>query len=114
MTLAPDAGGGDGGRQVGRALEGLDRLLDHRSRLAICVLLAREGELSFSHFKSVLDESDGNLGAHLRRLEDAGHIALRKGFVGRKPQSSWRLTNAGRQRLAAHLEGLRALIDDPG
>ena len=72
--------------------------------------LAREASLSFSRFKDLLDETDGNLGAHLRRLEDRGYIAVAKGFLGRKPQTRYSLTDQGRQHLTAHLNALQALL----
>lgn len=95
----------------GERLAGLDRLLEHRSRLAICVLLSREPSISFSRFKALLEESDGNLGAQLRKLEDADVIAVDKGFVARKPQSLYSLTAAGRRRLEAHLKALQSVIE---
>ncbi len=52
-------------------LAALDTLLDHRVRLAICVLLSRYDRLSFSRLKELTGETDGSLGAHLRKLEDA-------------------------------------------
>ena len=53
-------------------------LLEHRVRLAICVLLSRHEAISFSRLKQVLEENDGSLGAHLRKLENAGYVGLRK------------------------------------
>jgi len=91
-------------------LAGLDRLLEHRSRLAICVLLSREAEISFSRFKILLGETDGNLGAQLRKLEDNGYIAVNKEFVDRKPLSVYSLTPQGRDRLTAHLDALETMI----
>ena len=95
---------------AGLALEGLDKLLEHRARLGICVLLAREDVLSFSRLKALLSETDGSLGAHLKRLEDAGHIKVRKEFRDRKPVSWYRLTAGGRRTLEAHLVALDRLI----
>ncbi|MFQ5347820.1 MAG: winged helix-turn-helix domain-containing protein [Rhodothalassiaceae bacterium] len=95
---------------IGGRIADLDRLLEHRTRLAVCVLLSREPELSFSRFRALLDETDGNLGAQLRRLEDAGYVSIEKTFVGRKPQTLYRLTERGRQRLASHLDALEVLI----
>ncbi|GAB4576495.1 MAG: transcriptional regulator [Rhodothalassiaceae bacterium] len=89
---------------------GLDRLFEHRVRFAIAVLLARETTLSFARFKDLLGESDGNLGAQLRKLEDEGAVAVEKRFVGRKPQSLYRLTEEGAKRLSAHLDALDRLI----
>jgi len=96
---------------LGARLAGLDRLLEHRTRLAVCVLLSREPSISFSRFKALLEETDGNLGAQLRKLETEGVIAVEKGFVARKPQSLYRLTASGRNRLEAHLAALEGLIE---
>lgn len=93
------------------ALDGLDPVLEHRSRLAIGVLLARNGEISFSRFKQQLDLTDGNLGAQLRKLEDAGYLALRRDFVERKPVTWYSLTTEGRKALKRHLRALQDVID---
>ena len=96
------------------ALDGLDPALEHRTRLAIAVLLARHGEISFSRFKEQLQLTDGNLGAQLRRLEDAGHLALRRDFVERRPVTWYSLTPPGRKALGRHLRALQAVIDVAG
>jgi DNA-binding PadR family transcriptional regulator len=97
--------------RIGPDLSGLDDLLQHRARLTVAVLLSRHDQLSFSRLKHLLDETDGSLGAHLRRLEDGGYVAVRKEFQERKPVSWYRLTGKGRRALTAHLEGLGRLID---
>ena len=94
-----------------KELDGLDPALEHRVRLAIAVLLARHGEISFARFKQQLALTDGNLGAQLRKLEDVGYLALRRDFVERKPVTWYRLNDAGRQALDAHLRALRSVID---
>jgi DNA-binding transcriptional ArsR family regulator len=94
-----------------KALEGLDAAFEHRARLAIAVLLARYGEVSFARFKQQLELTDGNLGAQLRRLEDAGYLVLRRDFVDRKPVTWYALSAPGRTALDAHLAALRAMID---
>jgi len=93
-----------------KALDGLDTALEHRVRLAISVLLAHHGEISFARFKEQLQLTDGNLGAQLRRLEDDGYVALRRDFVERKPVTWYRLTAAGRKALEKHLRALQAVI----
>ena len=92
------------------ALGDLDKLLEHRVRLGICVLLARQDTLSFSRFKALLSETDGSLGAHLKRLEDAGRITVNKEFLNRKPVSWYALTASGRRALETHLGALGKLI----
>jgi DNA-binding MarR family transcriptional regulator len=92
------------------APRGLDDLLQHRARLAAAVLLSRHGPLSFSRLKELLDETDGSLGAHLRKLEDAGYLGIRKEFRDRRPVTWYRLTPKGKQVLVAHLAALGRLI----
>ena len=93
-----------------KALEGLDPALEHRTRLAIAVLLARHGEISFSQFKEQLDLTDGSLGAQLRKLEDAEYLKLRRDFVERRPVTWYSLTPAGRKALDRHMRALQAVI----
>lgn len=93
-----------------KALEGFDAALEHRVRLAISVLLARHGEISFSRFKEQLGLTDGNLGAQLRRLEDEGYVALRRDFVERKPVTWYKLSAKGRKALDKHLQALQGMI----
>jgi DNA-binding MarR family transcriptional regulator len=95
-------------------LAALDDLLQHRARITVAVLLSRHDQLSFSRLKELLAETDGSLGAHLRRLEDAGYLSVRKEFQHRRPVSWYRLTPKGRRALASHLEGLSRLIKHAG
>lgn len=91
-------------------LNGFDRLLEHRVRLAICVLLSRNDSISFRRFKDLLEETDGNLGANLRRLEDESYIEVTKEFADRKPVSWYRLTKVGREALDRHVKSLTELL----
>lgn len=88
----------------------LDDLLQHRSRLGAAVLLARHEQLSFSRLKTLLDETDGNLGAQMRKLEEAGYVAVRKEFQDRRPVTWYGLTAKGRRALSQHLLNLEQLI----
>ena len=90
--------------------DALDKLLEHRLRLAICVLLAREDQLSFTRLKQLTGETDGNLGANLRKLEDAGYLRVRKTHAQRRPVTWYALQSRGRRALAGHLDALTAVI----
>lgn len=91
-------------------LGALDKLLEHRVRLAITVLLSRYDRLSFSRLKELTGETDGSLGAHLRRLEEERYVRVRKEFVDRKPVTWYALAARGRTSLASHLEALQEII----
>jgi len=99
----------DGGCWNG--LEGFQKILGHRCRLGACALLARSDELSFSRLKELLGESDGNLGAHLRKLEDEGYVTIRKEYMNRRPITWYRLTEKGRRSLEVHLAAMHGLLD---
>lgn len=97
----------------GAAPDGLDRLdplLQHRSRLGAMVLLSRSEAMSFSRLKAMLDETDGNLGAQLKKLEDAGYLGVKKEFVDRKPVTWYALSDDGRKALKRHLAAMESLI----
>lgn len=91
-------------------LDRLDPLLQHRSRLGACVLLSNADAMSFSRLRKLLDETDGNLGAQLRKLEDQGYLAATKQFVDRKPVTWYSLTRTGRAKLRVHLSAMETLI----
>ena len=92
-------------------LAALNGLLEHRVRLAICVLLSAHDALTFTRLKHALEETDGSLGAHLRKLEDAEYVSAKKAFRSRRPVTWYHLTEIGRSRLKRQIDGLTRLID---
>jgi DNA-binding transcriptional ArsR family regulator len=88
----------------------LDDVIHGKVRLAIMAFLSGAGAASFSALKSATGTSDGNLSIHLRKLEDAGHVCIEKGFDGRKPLTIVRLSDGGRQAWIAYLDQLRQLL----
>ena len=100
----PDVGGLD-------ELGSLGGLLEHRVRLAICVLLSKHNAMSFSRLKQVLEENDGSLGTHLRKLEDAGYLAIEKSYRDRRPVTWYELTDSGRRQLKLYVANLMRLIE---
>jgi len=87
----------------------IDEVLHSRVRLAIVAFLAGAGTADFAAVRNATRTTDGNASVHLRKLEDSGYVAVEKRFVARKPQTLYRLTEAGRRALVdyvAHLERL--------
>ena len=101
-----------GGRagDAGQAAHDLDRLIHERLRLGIVSALATRESLSFNDLKAALKSTDGNLSVHARRLEEAGYVACHKGFEGRLPRTTYRLTPVGRRALERYLAHMEALI----
>lgn len=73
------------------------------------VLMVNE-EVDFPTLKSLLELTDGNLSSHASALEKRTYISISKEFVGRKPKTTYRITEEGRKAFEAHLNALEALI----
>jgi DNA-binding HxlR family transcriptional regulator len=73
----------------------MDPVICARPRLAILALLMTVDWADFSHLKKTIGITDGTLGVHLRRLEDAGYITIEKVFIDRKPRTRCALTERG-------------------
>ena len=78
--------------------------------MAALVSLKDETQLEFTYLRDLLDVTDGNLGAHLRRLEDAGYVRLTKTFVARKPRTFAAVTALGRSAFEGHIAALEAIM----
>ncbi|SFZ91498.1 transcriptional regulator [Chryseobacterium limigenitum] len=66
--------------------------------------------VDFSEMKSLLEITDGNLASHSNALEKAAYIEVKKEFVGKKPKTSYRVTQSGREAFTEHLNMLEKLI----
>ncbi|MEJ2247814.1 MAG: transcriptional regulator [Acidobacteriota bacterium] len=91
----------------------LDPLIHERLRLGILSALVVQEELTFTELRDLLGTTDGNLSVQARRLELAGYLICNKKFEGRKPKSTYRLSQAGRIALEEYLEILSNLIPNP-
>jgi len=87
-----------------------DRLIYERVRLGVMSALAVREEMSFNELKTLFDISDGNLGAHARKLEDAGYLTCTKSFEDRRPRTVYRITPQGRAALNRYLDHVEAVI----
>ena len=76
---------------------------------AIVAYLSAVERALFSELRDKVGATDGNLSAHLRKLEDAGYVRVDKSFVGRKPQTRLALTDTGRKAWQAWLSQIELL-----
>ena len=88
----------------------LDPVVHGRLRLALLSLLSAVEEAEFTWLRAKTQATDGNLGAQLLKLEQAGYVAVEKKFVLRKPQTVYRITERGRQALTNYVRALRKLL----
>ncbi|WP_156320282.1 transcriptional regulator [Brevundimonas sp. AAP58] len=92
----------------------IDEVIHGRMRLGIMVYLADVETADFTELKTVLEATQGNLSVHLKKLEEAGYVAIDKSFKDNKPLTRITLTGEGRSAFAAYLEALGRLIGDKG
>ena len=90
----------------------LDEIIHQKVRLAIVSALAARDEMSFGELKELTGATDGNLSVHLRVLEDADYLNMSKGFIGRRPRTSYCLAETGRNAFKAYLATLAKLVGD--
>ena len=91
----------------------LDNIIHQPARLQIMsalVTLDKGEELDFVYLRKLLDLTDGNLGAHLAKLEEAGYVKVKKTFVARKPRTFIIATGKGRDAFEEHIGALRQII----
>src|SRR5437870_13787600 len=94
-----------------RLFADLDSVLHERGRLGIASVLAAVDSLTFTELRDSLEMTDGNLSVHLQKLEDKGYVTIDKKFVGRRPQTTCRLTKAGKQAFTRYLNHLQAIVE---
>ncbi|MFN8210839.1 MAG: transcriptional regulator [Bacteroidales bacterium] len=91
-------------------IAGLNKIFDSRIRLGIMSVLIVNEHYDFNSLKEALDVTDGNLASHLKALEEKNMIRVNKQFIGRKPNTSYSITEEGRQAFRDHLRNLEELI----
>ena len=72
--------------------------------------LAVNDKVDFNSLKEFLDLTDGNLASHIKALEKEEFIGVKKSFVGKKPNTKYFMTKAGKLAFNVHLEALEKLI----
>jgi DNA-binding MarR family transcriptional regulator len=88
----------------------LNKEFESRVRLGIMSVLMVNDWVDFSEMKSLLEITDGNMASHSNALEKANYIEVKKEFVGKKPKTSYRVTQNGRIAFTEHLNALEKLI----
>jgi DNA-binding PadR family transcriptional regulator len=88
----------------------LNPVIHGKVRLALLSLLVGVDEAEFTWLRAKTGSTDGNLGAQLLKLEEAGYVSMDKRFVLRKPQTVYRITELGRQALTEYVQALKQLL----
>ena len=90
-------------------LASLDKLVHEPARLAILTALSACSSADFLFLQRLTGLTTGNLSTHLTKLEEAGLIAIEKGYVGKKPNTRVSLTDVGGAAIERHWKTLESL-----
>lgn len=91
-------------------IEDINKVFDHRIRLGIMSALMVNESVDFVRLKELLQTSDGNLASHIKALENAEYVLYSKQFIGKKPNTTYRISEQGRTAFELHLKALEELI----
>lgn len=91
-------------------IENLNKVFDSRIRLGIMSSLMVNEDLNFNQLKEIIGVTDGNLASHLKTLEENEYIKVQKGFIGRKTNTTYAVTQTGEKAFKQHLDGLEQMI----
>ncbi|MFA6978233.1 MAG: transcriptional regulator [Ignavibacteriaceae bacterium] len=90
--------------------QNLDDIIHSRIRLAIMSVLITLEEAEFNFLKEKVNATDGNLSVHLKKLEEANYISVKKEFIDRKPKTVYSLTKTGIKAFELYVAQLEKLI----
>lgn len=93
-----------------KILANFNKLLENRIRLGLMSVLVVNDSADYNELKELLDVTDGNLASHIKVLESNNYIISRKQFVGRKPNTSYKITKEGREAFNNHLNSIESLL----
>ncbi|MBL4705893.1 MAG: transcriptional regulator [Flavobacteriales bacterium] len=88
----------------------LNKAFDSRVRLGVMSILLVNEWVKYGELKERLSLTDGNLASHISALDKLKYVEIHKEFVGKRPQTTYRVTKAGRMAFEEHLDGLESLL----
>jgi DNA-binding HxlR family transcriptional regulator len=91
-------------------LENFNKAFESKARLGIMSVLMVNDFATFNRLKELLGLTDGNLATHLRALEDAKFVLVKKEFIGRKPSTAYSVSDIGKTAFHEHLNALEIFL----
>lgn len=92
------------------SLDNINKAFESKVRLGIMSVLMVNESVDFVSLKSLLNLSDNNLASHTRSLEELGYLLIEKKFVGRKPNTTFSITEKGREAFTQHINALESFL----
>lgn len=90
--------------------DNFNKAFESKARLGIMSVLMVNDLVDFSTLKDLLQLTDGNLASHIRALEDLQYVTVNKQFVGRKPNTTYSVSELGKKAFNDHLNALENFL----
>lgn len=91
-------------------ISGLNKEFESRVRLGMMSVLMVNEWVDFTEMKNLLQVTDGNLASHSTALEKNKYIEIKKEFVGKKPRTSYKITDIGKLAFQEHVNFLEKMM----
>jgi len=91
-------------------IDKLNKAFDNRIRLGIMSVLMVNEDVNFNFLKEMLSITDGNLASHLKPLEEQKYIKIKKGFLGKKTNTTYSMTKIGDKAFREHIAALEEML----
>lgn len=90
----------------------MNKAFDSRVRIAIMAILLHESWVDFIEMKERLGLTDGNLASHIAALEKKQYIEVKKQFISKRPNTSYKMTERGKESFRAYIQALKQLLSN--
>jgi len=88
----------------------IDDVIHSRIRTTVMAVLVSVEEAEFNYLKEKVNATDGNLSVHLKKLEEAGYVSVKKVFIERKPVSKYKITSKGFKAFENYIKKFENII----
>ena len=93
-----------------KGFDQLNKAFESRVRLGLMSILSVNNWVSYKEIKDLLEVTDGNLASHIQSLEKINNLEIKKQFIGKKPLTTYKVTEIGKKAFKNHIEGLEKLL----
>ena len=93
-----------------KGFDQLNKAFESRVRLGLMSILSVNNWVSYKEIKDLLEVTDGNLASHIQSLEKINYLEIKKQFIGKKPLTTYKVTEMGKKAFENHIKGLEKLL----
>jgi DNA-binding MarR family transcriptional regulator len=94
------------------AIQNIDKIIHEPARLLLMAHLFIVESADYLFLQRQTGLTWGNISSHLRKLENAGYVAVEKEFIDKKPHTTLKLTDKGRRAFKEYRKNMKQVFED--